>query len=71
MTTWKEALNAFRADRAQAEKLKETRDWMISELIKTPGVEGTGRTHKHRKEIDAYTINVEKHKINHKRKVAV
>jgi len=60
MSTWKEAFEAFRAERLQAEKLKEKRDCMIRELMKNPRAEYTGRTHKLFKEIDEYNLTVRK-----------
>jgi hypothetical protein len=67
MTTWKEAFNAFRCERYEAEKLKERRDFIIRELMKNPRAVNTGRTHKLFKEIDEYTFTVEKCEIIRKR----
>ena len=66
MTTWKEAFNAFRCERYEAERLKEIRDCMIRELVKNPRAVNTGPTHKLFKEIDEYILNLRKYQINHK-----
>lgn len=65
MTTWKEAINAFRLDKEQAEAFKQNRDAILwSVLAKIPGDSDTGNELL-KKEIYEHNVNIRNTEIIH------